>query len=74
MISKQRRVVLITDRGKNIYDYFSKYCIINNLKIHDKLGRTCVYKDDIYKFSANLYYSYYVILHLIDGKFKRKKT
>lgn len=74
MISKQNRAVLITNRGKNIYDHFNKYCIINNLKIHDRLGWTCVYKDDKYKFSANIYYSYYVILHLIDKKFKRRRT
>lgn len=47
----------ITDRGGNIYDYFSKYCITNNFDYYDVLGRICVYKDDIYKLSANLYYN-----------------
>lgn len=72
MISKQNRVMSITDRGGNIYDYFSKYCITNNFDYYDVLGRICVYKDDIYKLSANLYYSYYVVLHLIDENLERK--
>ena len=69
MISKQDRVVSITNHGGKIYDYFSKYCITNNFDYYDMLGRVCVYKNDIYKFSANLYYSYYVVLHLIDENF-----
>ena len=73
MITKQDRVVRITDYGKKIYDRSLKYCIINNLKCHDKLGWICVYKDDVYMFSACMYYSYYLILHLIDMKFKRSK-
>ena len=69
MISKQRRAVLITNRSGYIYDHFTKYCVLKNFKHYDVLGRTCVYKDDIYMFSANLYYSYYVVLYLIDENF-----
>lgn len=72
MISKQKRAVSITDRGSRIYDRFVKYDIIYNLKIITRLSTKCVYKDDKYKFSACMYYSYYVILHLLDEKYKRK--
>lgn len=72
MISKQKRAVSITDRGSRIYDRFAKYNIIYNLKIITRLSAKCVYKDDKYKFSACIYYSYYVILHLLDEKYKRK--
>ena len=72
MISKQKRAVSITDRGSRIYDRFAKYDIIYNLKIITRLSAKCVYKDEYYKFSACIYYSYYVILHLLDEKIKRK--
>lgn len=72
MISKQKRAVLITDRGSRIYDRFVKYDIIYNLKIITRLSAKCVYKDDVYKFSACIYYSYYVILHLLDERYKRR--
>lgn len=72
MISKQKRVVLITNRGSRIYDHFAKYDIIYNLKIITRLSAKCVYKDDEYKFSACIYYSYYVILHLLDEKYRRR--
>lgn len=72
MISKQKRAVSITDRGSRIYDRFAKYNIIYNLKITDRLSAKCAYKDDKYKFSACIYYSYYVILHLLDEKYKRR--
>ena len=73
MISKQKRVISITDRGSRIYDRFAKYDIIYNLKIITRLSAKCVYKDDEYKFSACMYYSYYVILHLLDEKYKRRR-
>lgn len=73
MISKQKRTVSITDRGSRIYDRFVKYDIICNLKIITRLSVKCVYKDDKYKFSACIYYSYYVILHLLDEKYKRRR-
>ena len=72
MISKQNRAVLITNRGGKIYNYFPKYDIIYNLNTIRELSSTCVYKDDVYKFSACLYYSYYVVLHLIDENLERK--
>lgn len=72
MISKQKRTVSITDRGSRIYDRFAKYNIIYNLKIIARLSAKCVYKDEYYKFSACIYYSYYVILHLLGEKTKRK--
>lgn len=72
MISKQKRTVSITDRGSRIYDRFAKYDIIYNLKTITRLSEKCVYKDEYYKFSACIYYSYYVILHLLDEKTKRK--
>ena len=72
MINKQKRAVSITDRGSRIYDRFAKYDIIYNLKIITRLSAKCVYKDEYYKFSACIYYSYYVILHLLDEKTKRK--
>lgn len=71
MISKQKRAVSITNRGSRIYDRFAKYDIIYNLKIITRLLTKCVYKDEYYKFSACIYYSYYVILHLLDEKIKR---
>lgn len=72
MISKQDRVISITNRGSRIYDRFAKYDIIYNLKIITRLSTKCVYKDNEYKFSACMYYSYYVILHLLDEKYKRR--
>ena len=72
MISKQNRAVSITNRGSCIYDRFAKYNIIYNLKTITRLSAKCVYKDDVYKFSACLYYSYYVVLHLIDENLERK--
>lgn len=72
MISKQKRVISITDQGSRIYDRFAKYDIIYNLKIIARLSAKCVYKDDDYKFSACMYYSYYLILHLPDEKYKRR--
>lgn len=72
MISKQKRAVSITNRGSHIYDRFAKYDIIYNLKIITRLSAKCVYKDEYYKFNACIYYSYYVILHLLDEKIKRK--
>lgn len=72
MISKQKRAVSIANRGSRIYDRFAKYDIIYNLKIITRLLAKCVYKDDKYKFSACIYYSYYVILHLLDEKYKRR--
>ena len=72
MISKQDRAVSITNRGSRIYDRFAKYDIIYNLKIIARLSTKCVYKDDEYKFSAYMYYSYYLILHLLDEKYKRR--
>lgn len=72
MISKQKRAVLITNRGSRIYDRFVKYDIIYNLKIITRLSAKCVYKNEYYKFSACIYYSYYVILHLLDEKIKRR--
>ena len=72
MISKQNRAVSITNRGSRIYDRFAKYDIIYNLKIIARLSTKCVYKDDEYKFSACMYYSYYLILHLLDEKYKRR--
>lgn len=72
MISKQKRAVSITDRSSRIYDRFAKYDIIYNLKIITRLSAKCVYKDEYYKFSACIYYSYYVILHLLDEKYKRR--
>ena len=72
MISKQKRAVSITNRGSRIYDRFAKYDIIYNLKIITRLSAKCVYKDEYYKFSAFIYYSYYVILHLLDEKIKRR--
>lgn len=72
MISKQDRAVSITNRGSRIYDRFTKYSIIYNLKTITRLSAKCVYKDDEYKFSACIYYSYYVILHLLDEKYKRR--
>lgn len=72
MISRQKRAVSITDRGSRIYDRFTKYNIIYNLKTITRLSAKCVYKDDEYKFSACIYYSYYVILHLLDEKYKRR--
>ena len=72
MISKQKRAVSITNRGSHIYDRFAKYNIIYNLKIITRLSAKCVYKDEYYKFSACIYYSYYVILHLLDEKIKRR--
>jgi hypothetical protein len=74
MISKQNRALSITYRGIKLYENFNKYSIVNNLKIHDKLTNICVYNDNERMFSANMYYSYYVILHLIDEKFKRRRT
>lgn len=73
MISKQKRAVSITNRGSRIYTHFAKYDIIYNLKIITRLSAKCVYKDEYYKFSACIYYSYYVILHLLDEKYKRKR-
>lgn len=73
MISKQNRAVSITNRGSRIYDRFAKYDIIYNLKIINRLSTKCVYKDDEYKFSACMYYSYYLILHLLDEKYKRRR-
>ena len=73
MISKQDRVVSITNHGGKIYNYFPKCDIIYNLKTIRELSSTCVYKDDIYKFSACLYYSYYVVLHLIDENLERRQ-
>ena len=52
---------------------FAKYDIIYNLKIITRLSAKCVYKDEYYKFSACIYYSYYVILHLLDKKIKRRE-
>lgn len=72
MISKQKRAVSITNRGSRIYDRFVKYDIIYNLKIITRLSAKCVYKDEYYKFSACIYYNYYVILHLLDEKTKRR--
>ena len=72
MISKQKRAVSITNRGSRIYDRFAKYDIIYNLKIITRLSTKCVYKDDEYKFSACMYYSYYLILHLLDERYKRR--
>lgn len=72
MISKQKRAVSITNRSSRIYDRFVKYDIIYNLKIITRLSVKCIYKDEYYKFSACIYYSYYVILHLLDEKTKRK--
>lgn len=72
MISKQNRAVSITNRGSRIYDRFAKYDIIYNLKIITRLSTKCVYKDDEYKLSACMYYSYYLILHLLDEKYKRR--
>lgn len=72
MISKQKRAVSIANRGSHIYDRFAKYDIIYNLKIITRLSAKCVYKDEYYKFSACIYYSYYVILHLLDEKIKRR--
>lgn len=72
MISKQKRAMSITNRGSRIYNRFEKYDIIYNLKIISRLSAMCVYKDEYYKFSACMYYSYYVILHLLDEKYKRK--
>lgn len=68
MINRQKRAVSITNRGSYIYDRFAKYNIIYNLKTITRLSTKCVYKDDKYKFSACIYYSYYVILHLLDEK------
>lgn len=68
MISKQRRVVLITNRGGYIYNHFTNYCILNNFKCYGELSGICVYKNDKYTLSANLYYSYYIVLSLIDEK------
>lgn len=73
MINKQNRAVSITNRGSRIYDRFAKYDIIYNLKIIARLSTKCVYKDDEYKFSACMYYSYYLILHLLDEKYKRRR-
>lgn len=73
MISKQKRAMSITNRGSHIYDRFAKYDIIYNLKIITRLSAKCVYKDEYYKFSACIYYSYYVILHLLDEKIKRRE-
>lgn len=72
MISKQKRAVSITNRCSRIYDRFAKYDIIYNLKIITRLSAKCVYKDEYHKFSACMYYSYYVILHLLDKKTKRR--
>ncbi len=72
MINQQNRAVLITNHGEKIYNYFPKYDIIYNLKTIARLSVKCVYKDDVYKFSACLYYSYYVVLHLIDENLERK--
>lgn len=73
MISKQKRAISITNRGSRIYDRFAKYDIIYNLKIITRLSTKCVYKDDEYKFSACMYYSYYLILHLLDERYKRRR-
>ena len=72
MISKQKRVVSITDHGCRIYDRFTKYSIIYNLKIITRLSAKCVYRDDKYRINACIYYSYYLILHLLDEKYKRR--
>lgn len=72
MINQQNRVMLITNKGNEIYNRFLKYCIIKNLNRIDKLGGICVFKSNKYKLSACLYYSYYVVLHLIDENLERK--
>lgn len=73
MISKQKRAMSIINRGSHIYNRFAKYDIIYNLKIITRLSAKCVYKDEYYNFSACIYYSYYVILHLLDEKIKRRE-
>lgn len=71
MISKQKRAVSIGNLGCRTYERFPKYDIIYNLKVITKLSTKCVYKDKDYKFSACMYYSYYLILHLLDKKCKK---
>lgn len=74
MISKKDRAMSITNRGSDIYYRHRKYNINDNVKMTDRLSSICVYKDDIYKFSACLYYSYYVVLYLLDKDLERKTT
>lgn len=74
MISKQARVMSITNRGSHIYNLSKRYDINYNLKITDTLSSVSVYKDNKYQFSACIYYSYYVILYLLDEDLERKAT
>lgn len=73
MISKQNRIITITNKSGYIYACFPEYDIVRNFKAYDQMARICIFKGKSYKFSANVYYSYYLVLHIINRDFIRRE-